>query len=115
MAVSKSTPTPNTSDLARVATSVAEGAPGLAFPVPIAPIAPDPFVPDRSAPVKLTTVSDEVTDCASVAVTETFVSFAAAKARQISAVPSCTFVRLTSCHVNPPPAIPVTVTGVPVA
>ena len=83
--------------------------------VPIAPIAPDPFEPEALTPPKLTTVSEDVTDCERVAVTEIFVSGAMAKARQISAVPSCTFVRLTSCHVNPPPATPVTVIGVPVA
>ena len=40
-------------------TSVAEGAPRLAFPVPVAPMAPEPLVPDVSTPVKLITVIDQ--------------------------------------------------------
>src|SRR5437870_3986111 len=56
VAVSQSLPTPNTHELARVVSSVAVGAPGRAFALPVAPIAPDPFVPDAFTPVKVTTV-----------------------------------------------------------
>jgi hypothetical protein len=51
-------------------------------------MAPDPFVPVVSVPVKLTTVIDDKTDCENAAVTVTLVSAVVAKARQISAVPS---------------------------
>jgi hypothetical protein len=69
----------------------------------------DPFVPDVSAPVKLTTVMDEADDCANVAVTLTFVNAVAATARQISAVPRLAFVRITNVQVRPPPLTFVTV------
>src|SRR5262245_48885382 len=69
----------------------------------MAPIALAPLTPDVSAPLKLTTVIDDATDWASVAVTVTFVSGDAATARQISAVPRRTLVRSTSVHVKPPP------------
>ena len=49
----------------------AVGPPLLLFPVPTAPIAPEPFVPEVSAPVKVITVIDDVTLCESVAVTFT--------------------------------------------
>jgi hypothetical protein len=54
-------------------------------------------------------VSDETTDCESVAVTVTPVRAEGAKALQISAVPLCTFVLTTSTQVRPAPLIPVTV------
>jgi hypothetical protein len=81
----------------------------LAFPVPTAPIAPAPFVPDGSTPVKLSTVMDEATLCDNVAVTVTPLNADGANARQISAVPNCTLVRWTSTHVRPPPVTLVTV------
>src|SRR5262249_7291923 len=56
-------------------------------------------------PVNVTTVSDAVTDCESVAVTLTLVSTDGAKARQISDVPCCTLVRCTRTQVKPPPLI----------
>jgi len=114
MALSKSLPTPNTSDLLPVVTSEAVGAPAAELPPAVAPIAPEPFVPVVSTFEKVATVIDAAVDCESVAVTVTFVSVAGAKALQISAVPLCTFVRLTSARVKPPPATPVTVVFVPV-
>ena len=61
IASSKSLPTPKTQELFRVVTRLAVGAPEDAFAVPVAPIAPDPFVPEGSTPVKLMTVIDEAT------------------------------------------------------
>src|SRR6267154_1350866 len=100
MALSKSLPTPNTQALLRVVTSVAVGAPGRALPDAIAPIAPDPLVPDVSTFEKLATVIDDTVGCESVAVTVTLLSAAGARVRQISLVPDCTFVRPTSAHVR---------------
>ena len=76
------TPTPHTQELFCDVTSVAEGAPERALPLATLPMAPE-------VPVNATTVSDETTDCDSVAFTVTFVSGDAANARQISAVPLC--------------------------
>jgi hypothetical protein len=73
-------------------------------------MAPDPFVPDVSTPVKLTTVIDPAPLCDVVAFTVTLDRGVDAKARQISAVPSCTFVRRTKVQVSPAPVTPVTVT-----
>src|SRR5262245_30472313 len=97
-----------TQALARVVVSVAVGAPEAAFADETAPIAPDPIVPEVSTPAMLTTVSDAADACASVAVTDTLDSGAAANARQISDTPRCTFVWTTSCHVSPAPLIAVT-------
>jgi len=109
-----SSPTPNTTELARVVVSVAEGAPEAAFAVAVAPIAPDPFVPVVSTPVKLTTVMDDCTDCENVAVTVTLLNTADANARQISAVPCCVFVLCTNTQVRLAPETPVTVVVVAV-
>jgi hypothetical protein len=109
-----SSPTPNTTELARVVVSVAEGAPVVAFAVAVAPIAPDPLVPVVSTPVKLTTVMDDCTDCEKVAVTVTLLSVVGANARQISAVPSCVFVLCTSTHVRLAPVTLLTVVVVAV-
>ena len=109
-----SSPTPNTTEFARVVVSVAEGAPEAAFAVAIAPIAPDPFVPVVSTPVKLTTVIDDWTDWENVAVTVTLLNAAGAKARQISAVPDCVFVLCTSTQVRLAPETPLTVVVVAV-
>ena len=101
--------------MARVVTSVAVGAPDDPLPVPVAPIAPEPFVPDVSTPVKLITVMDAATDCDSVAVTVTALKGFAENVLQISAVPFCVFVRLARTHVRLPDDIPVTVILWPVA
>jgi hypothetical protein len=100
---SESTPTPITNELFRVVTKEAWGVPVVSFPVPTAPTAPEPFVPEASTPTKLITVIEEVTLCESVAVTDTLLSTDGEKARQISAVPFCVLVRTTSCHVSPAP------------
>ena len=102
-------PTPNTSELFRVVTSDALGAPEAALRLPTAPIAPEPFVPEVSTPVKLTTVIDAATERDNVAVTVAFVSVAGANARQISDVPACALARVTRVHTSPPPATAVTV------
>ena len=60
--LSKSLPTPNTQEFARVVVNFAVGAPVLALPDPTAPIAPEPFAPDVSIPEKLTMVSDEAAE-----------------------------------------------------
>jgi hypothetical protein len=90
-------------------TSVAVGAPELAFPLPTAPIAPNPFVPDVFTPVKLMTVMEEATRWVSVAVTVTFVKGEAENARQISDVPNCALVLWTRAQVNPAPVTVMTV------
>ena len=104
---SQSLPTPNTHELALVVVSVAVGAPVAALADRVAPIAPEPFVPDVSTPVKVTTTIDETVGCAIVAVTPTLVSAAGANARQISVDPRWAFVRATSTHVSPAPVTPV--------
>ena len=86
MALSKSLPTPTTKEPPRLVTSVAVGAPGLAFPVPIAPMAPKPFVPEVSTPVKLITVIEETTRCDSVAVTVTALK---GRPRRLARSPQC--------------------------
>ena len=97
-------PTPNTSELLRVVTKLAVGPPLVAFPVPLAPTAPAPFVPEISTPVKLTTVIVETgAEMEKFAVTETLDNPEDANALQISDVPNCTFVRPTRTQVNPPP------------
>ena len=88
----------------------AVGAPLDELPVPVAPMAPDPPVPDVSTPVKLTTVMVDATLCDSLAVTDTFETVVAANARQISAVPRCVLVRLTSDQLRLPPLTLLTVT-----
>ena len=93
--------------------NVAEGAPDAALADAVAPIAPDPFVPVVSTFEKLATVIIDTVGCESDAVTVTLVSFAAAKARQISLVPDRTFVRPTNAHVTPAPVTPVTVVFAP--
>jgi hypothetical protein len=87
MALSKSLPTPITQEPARVVVRLAVGAPLREFPVPVAPIAPEPFVPLESTPAKLITVMEEPTLLERVAVTVTLLSVCVAKARQISDVP----------------------------
>jgi hypothetical protein len=106
-------PTPNTQEPTPVVTRLAEGAPDMAPAPPIAPTAPDPFVPVVLTPEKLITVIEAATDCESVAVTVAPVSGAVAKARQISAVPLCALVRRTSVQVRLPPAMLFTVVFVP--
>ncbi len=109
MALSKSLPTPNTQELPLVVVSDAVGAPERALFVATAPIAPEPFVPDVSAPIKLMTVIEDATLCVRVADTDTLFKGAAAKARQISAVPFCTLLLATNTHVKPQPEMLLTV------
>ena len=111
--MSKSLPTPTTSEPLRVVTSVAEGAPAVAFPVPVAPMAPEPPVPDVSTPVKLITVIDEATLWESVAVAVALFNTDGARVRQTSDVPRCTLVLRTSTQVRPPPVTLLTVVLVP--
>ena len=84
-------------------TSEAVGAPEVLLAPDVAPIAPEPLLPDGSTPAKLITVREETTLCDSVTVTVTLLSGAAANARQISAVPLCTLVRTTRTQVSPAP------------
>jgi hypothetical protein len=72
-------------------------------------MAPEPFVPEVSTPVKLITVIEETTLCDSVAVTVTALNGEAENARQTSAVPNWTLVLSTRTQVRPAPATPVTV------
>jgi hypothetical protein len=72
-------------------------------------MAPEPFVPEVSTPVKLITVIEETTLCDSVAVTVTAFNGEAEKARQISAVPGWTLVLSTRTQVSPAPATLITV------
>jgi hypothetical protein len=113
MGSSQSLPTPKTQPLFRVVTSVAVGAPLALLAAAVAPMAPDPFVPDVSTFAKLTTVIIEETGCESDAVTVTDVSGAAANARQISLVPDCTFARPTRAQGSPAPVTPVTLVFAP--
>ena len=83
--------------------------PLAALPPPVAPIAPDPFVPEESAPVNVTTVIDDTTFCDRFAVTVALLNAEGAKARQISAPPGCAFVRFTSAQVRFPPVTLLTV------
>src|SRR3954469_6959165 len=108
-ALSQSTPTPTTKELARVVVSVAVGAPDAALALPIVPIAPEPLVPVVSTPVNDITVIELETFCEMAAATVTPVSVVGAKARQISAVPRCALVRPTRAQVRPPPVTLVTV------
>src|SRR5262245_48132751 len=98
-----------TQELFRAVTRLAAGAPEDALPLAVAPIAPEPFVPEGSTPAKLMTVMGEAALCARVAMTVTALNGEAANARQISDVPFCVFVRLTSTQVRPAPLTPVTV------
>src|ERR1700687_1741472 len=88
-------------------------APALTLADLIAPIAPAPFTPAGSAPLKLTTVIDDCVDCDNVAVTVTPLNALGEKARQTSDVPFWTFVRTTICQVRPAPDIPVTLVLLP--
>jgi hypothetical protein len=72
-------------------------------------MAPEPFVPEVSVPVKVITVIEDATLCDSVAVTFTWLKGEVANARQISAVPAWVLVLLTSVQVNPAPVRLVTV------
>src|SRR5450631_772696 len=112
-ALSKSFPTPTTQELLAVVTSDAVGAPEAALLLPVAPIAPDPFVPEVFTPAKLITLIDATTLWLSVAVTVALLTGVAAKARQISEDPLCPFVRTTSVQVKPAAATLLTVVFVP--
>ena len=95
--------------------SDALGAPGLALLLPVAPIAPEPPLPEVFTPAKVTTVMEAATLCDKLAFTETLLRVVGAKARQISAVPNCALVRLTNDQVRLAPVTPVTVTPEEVA
>jgi hypothetical protein len=97
-----------TQEFLPVAINDAAGAPRPA-PLPVAPIAPDPFVPELLTPVKVTTVIDEAAEMAKLAETETFESADGANARQISLVPRSVLILTTKTQVNPAPVTPVTV------
>jgi hypothetical protein len=97
-----------TKELLWAVTKEAVGAPGFAFPVPVAPIAPEPLVPEVFTPGKLITVIEETALMARLAVAVTLLSGAGANARQISAVPLCVLVRRTRTQVKPPPVMLVT-------
>jgi hypothetical protein len=86
-----------------------DGAPEDALFPFVLPIAPEPLVPVVSTPLKLTIVIDAATLCDRVAVTVAEEITPGANARQISVVPSCEFVRLTSAQLTPAPLTPVTV------
>ncbi len=107
--VSQSLPTPKTSEPSRVAIRLAVGAPDGALTLFALPIAPEPFTPEESVPVKVTTVIEAATLCDRVARTVTFARAEGAKARHISAVPSCRFALRTRAHVRLAPLTPVTV------
>jgi hypothetical protein len=96
-----------------VVVSPAVGAPEDLFALAVAPIAPEPFVPDVSTPLKLRSVIVEATLCESVAVTEILLRRDGAKARQISDVPLCALVRTTNAHVKPAPLTLFTVVFAP--
>lgn len=113
MALSKSFPTPNTHELFRVVTSEAVGAPDAALLPLVAPIAPEPFVPEVSTPAKLITVMEDTTLCDNVADTITLLNEEGANVRQISEVPLCALVLRTSTQVSPAPVTFVTVVFVP--
>lgn len=90
------------------------GPPDEALLVPVAPMAPDPFVPDVSTPIKLISVMD-TSASGTLAVTEMLVKGELEKERQISAVPVCPLVLLTRVHVRPPPEMLLTVPLEPTA
>ena len=104
-----SLPTPNTQELLRVVVTVADGKPDVEFVPVIAPMAPDPFVPEGSAFLKLKTWINPVREADKVAVTATLLSVDVANARWISAVPPEVFVRRTRTQVRPPPVTVVVV------
>src|SRR5206468_3294424 len=103
----QSLPTPMTKELALVVVNDAVSAP-VPLPDAVAPMAPEPFVPVASTPLKVTTVIDAAALRVRVAVAVTFVNAAGANARQISEPPRGVLVRRTRTHVNPPPPMPVT-------
>ena len=94
-------------------TKVAVGDPVVAFALVIAPIAPEPFVPDVFMPEKDITVIEDDTLCDRLAATLIPLLVVGEKARQISDAPLCTLVRDTSVHTNPPPVKLVTVVFAP--
>lgn len=61
-ALSKSFPTPTVKELFWVVVRLAVGPPPDAWPEPMAPMAPEPLVPEMSIPLKLITVMDDTTD-----------------------------------------------------
>lgn len=90
-------------------TRLTVGAPAALLAVAVAPMPPEPLVPEVFAPVKATTVIDAATGCDKVAVTLALLSEDRATARQTSAVPCRWLSRRTSVQVRPPPLICCTV------
>ena len=109
VALSQSVPTANTHEPLRVVTSDTVGAPEAALAPPVAPTAPEPFVPVVLTPVKLSTVIELALERARVAVTVTLLRTAGAKARQISASPATPLARFTRTQVSPAPVTLLTV------
>lgn len=97
-----SSPTPKINELARVVTSVAEGAPVEEFPDPTAPIAADPFVPDVSTPRTLMIVVRESLNANGFAVICKSGRIPLEKVRQISVDPCWVFVRCTNSQSKVP-------------
>jgi hypothetical protein len=92
---------------------LAVGAPDAALPVPVAPMAPEPLVPDVFTPLKLTTVIDDWTLSESVAPTVTLLNVEVANARHISAVPRWVLVLIARTQVKPAPVTLETLVLVP--
>ncbi len=92
---------------------LAVGAPETALALAVAPIAPEPFVPVVSTPVRVTTVMEADVLLESVAVTIALISGPGVNARHISAVPRWVLVRRANTQVKLPPAILETVVLVP--
>ncbi|MGJ0483524.1 MAG: hypothetical protein ACR65R_03185 [Methylomicrobium sp.] len=113
IALSQSLPTPNTHEPLRVVVRLAVGKPDAAFALALAPIAPEPFVPEVSTPVKVTIVREAAVLLDRVAVTATLVSTPGANARHTSAVPRWVLVRCTNTQVRLPPVMLETVVLVP--
>ena len=91
------------SELARVVTRVADGAPPAELVPFVAPIAPEPLVPELSTPSKPITVMEAITLADRVALTAMLFNGEGAKARHISEPPLRVFVLKTRTQVNPPP------------
>jgi len=91
-----------------VVISVAVGAPDPAFALAVAPMAPEPLVPEVSTPVKVRIVIDAATLWDKLALTVARERVDGANARHISAVPNCAFVRCTRAQLRPAPVTALT-------
>ena len=101
--LSQSLPTANTHELLLVVVRPTLGAPAALLAAAVAPMPPDPLLPEVFAPVKATTVIDAATCCDRATVTLAPLKGDGATARQTSAVPRCWLSRRTSVQVRPPP------------